>query len=58
MARLSRHSHRTNIVVAEPDLFNYQAGEPPSHLLTVLRVLDVCLSIAPYAQVTLIPSIL
>jgi len=29
------------IIVYEKDLFDYRHGEPPEHLLTVLRALDV-----------------
>jgi len=27
--------------VAQPDIFDYSAGEPPAHVMTVLRALDV-----------------
>jgi hypothetical protein len=37
-------SPRTSIIVAQPDIFDYSAGEPPTHLTTVLRVLEVGLS--------------
>ncbi|PVF98656.1 P-loop containing nucleoside triphosphate hydrolase protein [Serendipita vermifera] len=36
-----RGAGRTGIIVAQPDIFDYSSGEPPSHLLTVLRVLDI-----------------
>ena len=29
------------IIVYEKDLFDYRHGEPPEHLVTVLRALDV-----------------
>ncbi|KAG8840124.1 Structural maintenance of chromosomes protein 6, partial [Serendipita sp. 405] len=34
-------AHKTGIVVGQPDLFDYRRGEPPSDLLTVLRVLEI-----------------
>jgi hypothetical protein len=34
-------SPSTMIIVYEKDLFDYRHGEPPEHLLTVLRALDV-----------------
>ncbi len=27
--------------MAQPDIFDYSAGEPPAHVMTVLRALDV-----------------
>ena len=35
------------IIVYEKDLFDYRHGEPPEHLLTVLRALDVRYSPSP-----------
>jgi hypothetical protein len=29
------------IIVAQPDIFDYGVGEPPAHVITVLRALDV-----------------
>ncbi|KAF8157852.1 hypothetical protein B0H34DRAFT_706410 [Crassisporium funariophilum] len=34
-------SPQTLIVIYEKDLFDYRHGEPPEHLLTVLRALDI-----------------
>jgi structural maintenance of chromosomes protein 6 len=31
--------------VAQPDIFDYSAGEPPAHVMTVLRALDVRIKI-------------
>ncbi|KAG2065304.1 P-loop containing nucleoside triphosphate hydrolase protein [Suillus decipiens] len=30
-----------NIIISERDLFDFSAGEPPDHILTVLRVLEI-----------------
>ncbi|KAG2151338.1 P-loop containing nucleoside triphosphate hydrolase protein [Suillus clintonianus] len=30
-----------NIIISERDMFDFSAGEPPNHILTVLRVLEI-----------------
>ena len=34
-------SKHINIIISERDLFDYSSGEPPDHVLTVLRALEV-----------------
>ncbi|KAG0704264.1 P-loop containing nucleoside triphosphate hydrolase protein [Suillus ampliporus] len=34
-------NNHVNIIISERDMFDYSAGEPPSHIPTVLRVLEI-----------------
>ena len=34
-------SNHINIIISERDMFDYSSGEPPNHVLTVLRALEV-----------------
>ncbi|KAF8895600.1 hypothetical protein BD779DRAFT_1434318 [Infundibulicybe gibba] len=37
----STGNHHVLIIIYEKDMFDYQSGEPPEHVLTVLRALDI-----------------